>query len=203
MRDVLRVSTDLGENSVLFERQLDLLVEIGDEAKFIGVYSADSVDNRTGRYCVRTGRWARSNDRTLFGARDNESLISNYIESRDHTECTIHFSKSEESPIGGLLEKTSATFQKGIGFTSRSRSSPSWKYVAFRFQCTSMPIEQSIVCYPQELFNRDFENLVEEWLVVADYVSRKGICDLPHAAVRVSYDLSMWERLQQFRNCEL
>lgn len=199
MQDVIRVSTDFGEHSVLFERHFDLLVEFKDEAKFIGIYMADSVDASSVKYCVRTGNWAKTNDGTLFACRESDVLIKKYIESRNHAKCRIHFVGSEGSPINGLMKKTDAFMLKGMEFSNLMRSPPPWKYIALRFQCTSAPIEQSIKYYPEELSNEDLEKLVTEWLVVADETNGKITQDVPHAAVRVSYDLSLWERLQTFQ----
>jgi len=198
--DVSIISAEFNGTIRVFESAFLLLTEYEDRVLGLAVlphsFSADERDKEEvglPDICLRRTRWERGADDRGF--RDAEDKVE-YLKGKTHGQSEIRFYSSRELDIEELMKESSRVFRRGVALTEVQREGIEWQFL--RCWLVDAGIEYRIHYVPFAFENVDLERLIRRWIELFGIIDiRSGA--VPDDGCRISYELSIWEKIEKVR----
>lgn len=209
MQGILLISARFGGQFVLFQKLLDVYIDKGNDAEYLGIYASEAYfsENEEGVreeaqsnipqnevqpppvFCLRRATWDKKKDAHYFWAAENKKT---YVMSEQQIDSRIQFF-SEEPAFATMLQELRLTIQEGIAVTPVERESP-FSMLTFQLQ-ERMDFSLSYVLSKYECANLErWLQRWRQWISTIAYTAGS----LPDHGCTVSYGRSVFEIIESF-----
>jgi hypothetical protein len=194
------ISADFHDTTVVFERQVQVHLEAGEEALCLGLYAHDPEDelpeevrDRVPTWCLRQARWERRRDVEQFRQTAN---MKAYVQGPGLLDSRLVFTVPDVYPeINQLTEEARTLVRQGMALTAAPRAQVEWSLVSLDMKDGTLGLSLSYA--PLREGNDELERWIRQWqkqFAAVDYAG--GL--LPDAGCSISYPFSLQEGLESF-----
>lgn len=203
MIDVILISADFNEAPVVFTPLVWLLLDSGSSVDFFGVYATELSKNESDSdrsselenlpdFCIKKAFWSKSEDIKKFQLADDKKK---YVLGETQTLSNMIFINSVHCPeTMQLIEEAIQVAKHGLSLQENQNKSA---YEEIKINVSDGRFYLNFSYHPSVVTN----NILEEWILKWRNCIDKLPLDIgysPDEKIRVSYELSLFDKVSMF-----
>lgn len=203
MIDVTLISADFNENTVFFTPLIWLLLDYGISVEFFGVYATESSEDECvsdsgselgnlPNFCIKKAFWSKLEDLKKFQMASDKKK---YILGESQTISNIIFIESTHClEATQLISEAIQVSKHGLSLQENQKES---EYEEIKINISDGRFYLNFAYHPGVLTNSTLEEWILKWRNCIDKLPL-DIGYLPDGKIRISYELSLFDKISMF-----